>query len=70
MKSFLAVGAALLGLSNSVVNAAAVSVERMEMARDLAERQTGTPQQCPAAGGNGPTSRQCWAPGFSESFLG
>ncbi|KAF2819653.1 laccase precursor [Ophiobolus disseminans] len=66
MKSLFAIGAALLGLSTSVVNAAAVSVERMEMAHNLEGRQTGTPQQCPAAGGNGPTSRQCWAPGFTS----
>jgi len=43
----------------------------MEMVRSeprdsLEGRQTGTPFQCPAAGGNGPTSRQCWAPGFTS----
>jgi hypothetical protein len=71
MKSFLTAGAALLGLSNSLANAAAVHVERMEMtraeARDtIEERQS--PTTCPSSGGNGPNSRHCWAPGFSRSF--
>jgi hypothetical protein len=72
MKSFLAIGAALLGLTSSVANAAAVSVERMEMSRPetrdtLEERQS--PLTCPSSGGNGPTSRHCWAPGFSKYLL-
>jgi hypothetical protein len=68
MKSFLTVGAALLGFSNTLVNAAAVHVERMEMTRDtLEERQS--PATCPSSGGNGPNSRHCWAPGFSKSSI-
>jgi hypothetical protein len=72
MKSFLAIGVALLGLTSSVANAAAVSVERMEMSRSeardtLEERQS--PSTCPSSGGNGPTSRHCWAPGFSKCLL-
>jgi hypothetical protein len=70
MKSFFAIGVALLGLSSSVVDAAAVHVERMEMARSeardaLEERQS--PATCPSSGGNGPNSRHCWAPGFSKT---
>jgi hypothetical protein len=66
MKSLFTLGAALLGFSSSFADAAAVHVERMEMVRSLEGRQTGTPQQCPSAGGNGPTSRQCWAPGLTS----
>lgn len=69
MRSLFAVGTALLGLSKPFVDAAAVHVERMEMAhvetRDaLEERQS--PLTCPGSGGNGPNSRHCWAPGFSK----
>lgn len=69
MKSISAIGVALLGLSSSVVNAAAVHVERMEMSRSeardaLEERQSAA--SCPSSDGNGPNSRNCWAPGFSQ----
>lgn len=69
MRSLFAVGTALLGLSRPLVDAAAVHVERMEMARvetrdAIEERQS--PTTCPSSGGNGPNSRHCWAPGFSE----
>jgi hypothetical protein len=72
MKSIITAGVALLGLSNAVVNAAAVHVERMEMSRvearaSIEERQS--PITCPSSGGNTPTSRHCWAPGFSQSHI-
>jgi hypothetical protein len=71
MKSLFVLGAALLGLSNSVVDAAAVHVERMELqaarapvdSRDVLEARQ-SPQQC-LNGGHGPNTRHCWAPGFS-----
>ena len=71
MKSVFTLGVVLLGLSNSIANAAAVHVERMEMARveardGLEERQS--PAQC-LNGGHGPNTRHCWAPGFSESSI-
>ncbi|KAH7080805.1 laccase precursor [Paraphoma chrysanthemicola] len=73
MKSLGFLGAALIGLSSSIVDAAAVHVERMEMqaarapveSRDvLEERQS--PQQC-LNGGHGPNTRHCWAPGFTSA---
>jgi hypothetical protein len=70
MRAVLTFGLALLGLSKTVVNAAAVHVERMEMvqleARDLIEERQ-SPATCPSSGGNTPTSRHCWASGFSQS---
>lgn len=69
MRSLFAVGATLLALSQPFVEAAAVHVERMEMAhvetRDALEKRQ-SPTTCPSSGGNGPNSRHCWAPGFSE----
>jgi hypothetical protein len=69
MKSVLTSGVALLGLSKAVANAAAVNVERMEISQiearsTIEERQS--PVTCPSSGGNSPTSRHCWAPGFSQ----
>jgi hypothetical protein len=69
MRSLFTTGVVLLGLYKTVVNAAAVHVERMEMTRvearsSIEERQS--PLTCPSSGGNTPTSRHCWAPGFSE----
>jgi hypothetical protein len=70
MRAVFTFGLALLGLSKTVVNAAAVHVERMEMAqleaRDFIEERQ-SPATCPSSGGNTPTSRHCWAPGFSQS---
>jgi hypothetical protein len=70
MRSLFTAGVALLVLSKTIVDAAAVHVERMEMApiearSSLEERQS--PLTCPSSGGNTPTSRHCWAPGFSKS---
>lgn len=70
MKSFVALGVSLLGFS-SHATAAAVNVERMEMSsfgtrNTIEQRQAST--ACSSTGnGNGPNSRNCWTPGFSES---
>ncbi|KAL5118439.1 laccase, multicopper oxidase, benzenediol:oxygen oxidorectuctase [Pleosporales sp. CAS-2024a] len=70
MKSFIGLGMALIGLSSSMVNAAALQVERMEMVRSKAREvmdQHQSPTTCPSSGGNGPDSRHCWSPGFNSS---
>ncbi|KAF2025438.1 laccase precursor [Setomelanomma holmii] len=72
MKSLISIGAVLLGLSKSAVDAAAVHVERLDMqaararveTRDVLENRQ-SPAQC-LNGGNGPNTRHCWAPGFTS----
>lgn len=67
MKTFLTIGAALLGLSE-YVNAAAVKVERMEM-MSLAGRDNLQARQAAASCNgiaNSPNRRDCWTPGFSK----
>jgi hypothetical protein len=68
MKSLFTIGAALLGLSKSGTNAAAVPVEHIELSkvetRDVLESRQ-SPVQC-LNGGHGPNTRHCWAPGFSK----
>lgn len=63
MKSFIATGVALLGLSRSLVHGAAVPAESVSLIErspdpiELEQRQT-------AACTNSPTNRGCWLPGF------
>lgn len=67
MKSLFTLGVALLGLSNSIVNAAAIPAEHIQLAPFTSKRDALEERQNPATcTGNGPDSRNCWSQGFTS----
>lgn len=69
MKSILALGAALLGFSSPLVNAAVIPTENVELAQVTPKRDALEERQSPAVcvnTGNTPTTRNCWAQGFTS----
>lgn len=69
MRSLLTVGAVLLGLTSSLVNAAAIPTENIELAQITPKRGALEERQSPASCigvGHGPNTRHCWAQGFTS----
>ncbi|KAF1940719.1 laccase precursor [Clathrospora elynae] len=68
MKSLFTLGVALLGLSNSLANAAAIPAENIELTPLMSKRDAIGARQSPAncAGvGNTANTRNCWSQGFT-----
>lgn len=64
MKSFLAWGAALVALSAPIIQAKPLEAKRLDFSPSIKETQSLEKKQTCT---NGPTSRNCWLPGFDSN---